>query len=105
MQEALVAKVSNKNKDSKISDYGMLQRFLEICFQFWLHRTRNPNSKFTSSVIRCSLEVNGKQLLYGTRRQHGTLYKAAIKPILPERIAEVNTVAEDISTLQLYHER
>ena len=42
----------------------------------------NPN-KFTSSVTKCSLEVNGKQLLYGTRKQCGTLYKAVIKPILP----------------------
>lgn len=61
----------------------------------------NHKSKFTSTATECFLEVNNKQMLYGTRKINGTLFKAAIEPILSEQEIEINIATEDSSTLQL----
>ncbi|KMQ84496.1 retrovirus-related pol polyprotein from transposon tnt 1-94, partial [Lasius niger] len=65
----------------------------------------NKNSEFKSATTRCWLEVDGKTVLCGDRKVCGTLYKAAIKPITPEKKTEINAADTDSSTLQLYHER
>ena len=67
---------------------------------------RNDNSIFHSTATECWLEVNGKTVLCGNREKGGTLYKAAIEPIILEKAERVSIAeAENSSTLQLYHER
>ncbi|KPU81756.1 uncharacterized protein Dana_GF21660 [Drosophila ananassae] len=65
----------------------------------------NPSSRFESSATECTLKINDKIVLVGARKVGGTLYRAAIEPILPERNVEVNVATSETSILQLYHER
>ncbi|KAH8309915.1 hypothetical protein KR059_009012 [Drosophila kikkawai] len=65
----------------------------------------NPSSRFESSATKCSLKINDKIVLVGAREVGGTLYRAAIEPILPERNVDVNVVTSGTSIIQLYHER
>lgn len=67
---------------------------------------RNENSRFHSTITKCWLEVNGQTVLCGSREKGGTLFKAAIEPIIPEKAERANIAeAENSTTLQLYHER
>lgn len=66
---------------------------------------RNESSKFHSTATKCWIEVNGKTVLCGRRERGGTLYKAAIEPVISEKLERVNIVEAKDSTLQLYHER
>ncbi|GBM73804.1 hypothetical protein AVEN_242655-1 [Araneus ventricosus] len=59
----------------------------------------------SGSSTECWLKVNGEIVLHGTRSVNGTLFKADIEPIVPEKGVEVHTVMENSSLLQLYHER
>lgn len=61
-------------------------------FSVLVAQDRNTNSKFISSATKCSLIVNNRKILRGTRRLHGTLFKAVIKPILPEQEVEINVM-------------
>ncbi|XP_041564746.1 uncharacterized protein LOC121467386 [Drosophila elegans] len=65
----------------------------------------NPSSRFESSATKCTLKINDKIVLVGAREIGGTLYRAAIEPILPERNVDVNVATSGTSIIQLYHER
>lgn len=69
---------------------------------------RNQNSEFTSTPTECWLKVNNQVKIYGTRSINGTLYKAAIEPIFPDKVVEIECAESDSnksSLLQLYHNR
>ena len=66
---------------------------------------RNSNSRFESSAAKCRLKVYGKTVLSGAREVGGTLYKAAIEPIIPSIKEGVDVADSNSSMLQLYHER
>ncbi|GAB0098710.1 uncharacterized protein DMENIID0001_144840 [Sergentomyia squamirostris] len=66
---------------------------------------RNPNSIFKSTATKCSLVINGRVFLNGIRESNGFLFKALLKPIVPERSAYVNAVETGEGLLQMYHER
>ncbi|XP_041564684.1 uncharacterized protein LOC121467359 [Drosophila elegans] len=65
----------------------------------------NPSSRLESSATKCTLKINDKIVLIGAREVGGTLYRAAIEPILPERNVDVNVATSGTSIIQLYHER
>ena len=65
----------------------------------------NQESVLKSSARMCWLYIKGQLTLCARREVHGSLYKAAIKPILPKDNVKINIAIADSSMLQLYHER
>lgn len=63
---------------------------------------KNPTSVFESRVTRCSMRMNGRIVITGTRQRYGGLYKIDCKVIRPA--VTVNLI-EHGDMLQLYHER
>lgn len=61
----------------------------------------NSESVFESRSTTCSLTINGKLCVTGSRQKHGGLYKLNCRPVPPKESVMVNNV----DTLQLYHER
>lgn len=66
---------------------------------------RNPRSKFESTATKCWLNVENTLEICGTRPAGTSLYKAEIRPVLPEKSVEINSVSAEASLHQLYHER
>ena len=74
---------------------GTFRKYQKIYFQFWQHRIR------TVIVGSSQLQLSADW----TREVGGTLFKAAIKLIIPSRKEEINVADSNSSPLQLYHER
>lgn len=88
-----------------LNDVWFVPKISKNLFSVLAAQDRNENSRFHSKATECNLEVNGKVVLCGSRVKGGTLYKAAIEPVIPEKEERVSIVEADNSTLQLYHER
>ncbi|XP_044760209.1 uncharacterized protein LOC123317668 [Coccinella septempunctata] len=101
--------ISSFTEDCKLeitlNEVWYVPKISKNLFSVLAAQDRNKNSRFYSTSTKCSLEVNGKVVLCGHREKGGTLYKAAIEPIIPDKIERVNIVEAENSTLQLYHER
>lgn len=61
---------------------------------------RNPDSTFESSATECVFKVNDEEMVTGSRKNEGNLYKANFVVIPREESVNVTT-----DMLQLYHER
>ena len=66
---------------------------------------KNQNSLFESTFKNCCLKINGKIVLQGSRNIGGGLFKADMKPLIPEKQVDINMAVNDDKVLQLYHER
>ena len=89
-----------------LSDVWYVPKISKNLFYVLAAQDRNMNSKFESTPTRCVLKINNEVKLCGIREVNGTLYKAAIKPLVPEQGASVNLEVEVKSDqLRLYHER
>jgi hypothetical protein len=58
---------------------------------------------FQQRLSECYLKVNEKTMLCSSRVKGGTLYKAAIEPVIPGKEERVSIAKANNSTLQLYH--
>jgi transposase InsO family protein len=88
-----------------LNDVWLVPQISKNLFSVLAAQDRNDNSRFLSTVTECYLEVNGKTVLCGSRVKGGTLYKAAIEPVIPGKEERVSIAKASNSTLQLYHER
>jgi transposase InsO family protein len=88
-----------------LNDVWLVPQISKNLFSVLAAQDRNDNSRFLSTVTECYLEVNGKTVLCGSRVKGGTLYKAAIEPVIPGKEERVSIAKTSNSTLQLYHER
>ena len=101
----ILSEVKGRNLKMTLKDVWYVPEISRNLFSVLAAQDRNPSSEFKSTATKCSLEVDGKVILCGVRKVYGTLYKAAIKPIIPESDTKVNVAVADSSMLQLYHER
>ena len=97
--------IYDKWKEFLLKDVWYVPKINRNLFSVLAAQDRNPNSEFVSTPTKCWLKVNKQIVLYGSRSINGTLYKAAIEPILPRNMVEVRNAVVDSSLLQLYHER
>jgi transposase InsO family protein len=88
-----------------LNDVWLVPQISKNLFSVLTAQDRNENSRFLSTATECYLEVNGKTVLCGSRVKGGTLYKAAIEPVIPGKEERVSIAKANNSTLQLYHER
>jgi transposase InsO family protein len=88
-----------------LNDVWLVPHISKNLFSVLAAQDRNENSRFLSTATECYLEVNGKTVLCGSRVKGGTLYKAAIEPVIPGKEERVSIAKANNSTLQLYHER
>lgn len=101
----VVSTVNDERYILTLHDVWYVPDISKNLFSVLAAQDRNLNSMFESTATRCSLKVNNKILLSGVRNVHGTLFKAAIKPIFPAGNVSFNVAVTDSSQLQLYHER
>lgn len=101
----VLSTTDNNNQKLILRDVWYVPKISRNLFFVLAAQDRNQDSKFKSTATRCWLEVEGKTVLCGSREVNGSLYKAAIQPIVHEQEAGINVVIADSSTLQLYHER
>ncbi|XP_041673691.1 uncharacterized protein LOC121529788 [Drosophila eugracilis] len=88
-----------------LKNVWFVPNIMKNLFSVLAAQDNNPSSRFESSATECTLKINDKIILVGAREVGGTLYRAAIEPILPERNVDVNVATSGTSILQLYHER
>lgn len=88
-----------------LNDVWFVPKISRNLFSVLAAQDKNDSSSFHSTATQCWLEVGGKTVLCGNRDKGGTLYKAAIEPVVPEKIQRVNIAEAENTTLQLYHER
>lgn len=100
----IASKVGEKLQETTLTDVWYVPKISKNLFSVIAAQDKNPESEFKSSPTKCWLKVNEKVMVYGEREIGGSLFKAAIIPIVP-KAAEVNKAVADNSTLQLYHER
>lgn len=101
----ILSTVNNKSQILTMKDVWYVPKISRNLFSVSAAQDSNQNSEFKSTATKYWLDVDSKTVLCGDREVCGTLYKAAIKPLIPKKETEVNTVDADSSTLQLYHER
>lgn len=97
--------VDGKTLFLSLKNVWFVPKITKNLFSVLAAQDNNPSSRFESSATKCTLKINDKIVLVGAREVGGTLYRAAIEPILPERNVDVNLATSGTSILQLYHER
>lgn len=100
----IMSTVEEKSQEIVLTDVWYVPKISKNLFSVIAAQDRNQNSEFKSLPTKCWLKVNGKVMVYGEREIGGSLYKAAITPIMPN-VAEVNKAVSESLTLQLYFER
>lgn len=100
----IMSSVNGQSKMLTLKDVWYVPKITRNLFSVLAAQDRNPNSEFRSKSTSCWLKINKEIVLCGFREIRGTLYKAAIKPIVPKHRLDINIAVGD-SMLQLYHER
>lgn len=101
----VISTVNNKRQVIDLTNVWYVPQVSRNLFSVLASQDLNQQSVFKSSPRRCWLYIKGQLTLCGEREIHGTLYKAAIKPILPQDNCKINFAVDDSSMLQVYHER
>lgn len=103
----IIVESTHNSKQVTLNEVWYVPTISRNLFSVLAAQDRNRNSIFKSSATKCWLEVEGKTVLCGSRQVNGSLYKAAIKPIVSNVKSgmQFNVAVEDDTTLQLYHER
>ena len=83
--------INEKCQEILLKEVWYVPQISRNLFSVLAAQDRNKNRKFVSSPIECWLKVNNEIVLYGSCRVEGTLFKADIEPILPEKKTEVHT--------------
>ena len=79
----VVSTVNNVQYILTLYDVWYVPDISKNLFSVLVAQDRNRKSIFKLTATQCSLKVDDKILLSGVRNVHGTLFKAAIKPIFP----------------------
>ena len=101
----VMSTVNNNKEILNLVNVWYVPRVSRNLFSVLASQDLNQESVFKSSARMCWLYIKGQLTLCGRREVHGSLYKAAIKPILPKDNVKINIAIADSSMLQLYHER
>lgn len=101
----VLSTIGNRSEEIILSDVWYVPKISKNLFSVLAAQDRNENSIFESTPTTCTLKINGQVRLVGSREVNGSLYKVAIKPLVPKQGADVNLVEEKSDLLQLYHER
>lgn len=101
----VISTVHGKFFETMLNNVLYVPEISRNLFSVLASQDRNPKSVFKSTATECSLVVNGRELVNGIRERNGSLFKASLKPIVPEKSVNVNAVESQDGILQLYHER
>ncbi|GFY61203.1 retrovirus-related Pol polyprotein from transposon TNT 1-94 [Trichonephila inaurata madagascariensis] len=73
-------------------------------FSILTAQDRNQNSELVLTLTECWLKVDVDEVLYGSLRLNGSLFKASIESILLKEVIQVYCVVTYNSLLRCYHE-
>lgn len=98
----LKANVKDRIENLFLRDVWYVPQISKNLFSVLSSQDKNPTSVFESRVTNCSMKINGRIVVTGTRQRCGGLYKIDCKVVRPA--VSVNLI-EHGDMLQLYHER
>jgi hypothetical protein len=102
----VVSRVGNHQYNFTLGDVWYVPGIQRNLFSVLAAQDRNSGStEFRSTATSCSLTVRKRRVLHGSRSLGGSLFKAHITAVKSNLEVGVNLMTDDVSKMQLYHER
>ncbi|BES89982.1 Hydra magnipapillata [Nesidiocoris tenuis] len=96
--------VNGRAEEIELTDVWYVPGIKKNLFSTLATQDKHPHSTFYSSTESCTLNINGRVVVRGSRKRNGGLYKLSLKNEIPAKQPEVNLLNKP-DLLQIYHER